>query len=70
MAKYVGLTDNPTRRKGEHANPPDWVQMEFQSEPQARLWEKLKLGEGHQGGPGGDGWRFGYMYTITPYTRE
>ena len=71
MAKYVGLTDNPQRRRIEHGNPLDWAQIgPFPGEAQARFWEKLKLAEGHQGGPGGRGWRFGYMYTITPYTKE
>ena len=80
MPKYVGLTDDPDRRKGEHGNPADWkVEPIFQSEIEARKWErdKLKLGYerrklklGYKGGPGGDGWRYGYTYTITPSTME
>ena len=69
MAWYVGLTDDPDRRRQEHGNPPDWDQAEFAAEEQAREWEKRYVGKpGYQGGPGGGGWKFGYWYTITPET--
>jgi hypothetical protein len=72
MAWYVGLTDDPGRRKAEHGNPPDWQQTTFNfSESQARVWEAQYVGKpGYKGGPGGTGWRYGYWYTITPQTRE
>ena len=67
--KYVGLTDDPARRRQEHANPRDWQQQFFSAEMQARLWESsLLVQPGHKGGIGGEGWRYGYTYTITPST--
>jgi hypothetical protein len=66
MAKYVGLTDDPARRKREHGDPADWSQGHFSSEIQARAWERQLLASGAQGWPGGEGWRYGYTYTITP----
>ncbi len=69
--KYVGLTDNLERRKNEHGNPSDWWQCSFSSEHEARAWEKAMLNKpGYTGGTGGDGWRYGYIYTITPSTRQ
>ena len=68
--KYAGLTDNPTRRKGEHGNPSDWSQRSFTKESEARDWERRMLAAGYKGGPGGDGWKYGYTYTITSSTKE
>jgi len=70
MATYVGLTDDPVRRKREHGNPDDWWQCSFASESEARAWEVMMLTAGYQGGPGGQGWRYGYTYTITTQTIE
>ena len=69
--KYVGLTDNLSRRKAEHGNPSDWWQCSFKTEPGARKWEKEMLAKpGHTGGTGGDGWRYGYTYTISSSTTQ
>lgn len=69
--KYVGLTDDPEERKQVHGNPVDWWQREFYSEREARAWEKEMLAKpGYKGGTGGEGWRYGYTYTITYLTRE
>jgi len=68
--KYVGLTDDPAGRKAAHGNPSDWAQRPFGSESEARNWEKEMLALGYRGGPGGEGWRYGYTYTITSATRE
>ena len=71
MAWYVGLTDDPDRRKVEHGNPSDWQQTKFTSETAARAWEQSYVTKpGYQGGPGGTGWRYGYWYTITPHTNQ
>jgi len=69
---YVGLTDDLARRKAEHGNPSDWRGFgPFNSEAAARGWEQgWATQSGYRGGGGGAGWRFGYMYTITPYTRQ
>ena len=69
--KYVGLTDDPKTRKVAHANPPDWWQRKFDSEKEARQWEKDRLAKpGYTGGGGGQGWRYGYTYTITSTTKQ
>jgi hypothetical protein len=71
MAVYVGLTDDPSRRKTEHGSPSDWKQVGFSTEAEARAWEaKYTAQPGLQGGPGGAGWRYGYWYTITAQTVE
>jgi len=38
--KYVGLTDDPARRREEHNNPRDWKQRTFSTEEEARKWAK------------------------------
>ncbi len=68
--RYVGLTDDPVRRRQEHGNPSDWQLTSFLSEWQARHWEQSMIRAGCVGGPGGAGWRYGYCYTITPFTRQ
>jgi len=71
MMKYAGLTDNPTKRKIEHGNPVDWKQRSFSIEIDARKWEKAILAlPGYTGGTGGEGWRYGYIYTITSSTNQ
>ena len=69
--KYVGLTDDPTTRKQSHGSPSDWWQRPFSSEREARIWEKAMIAKtGFTGGSGGEGWRYGYTYTITSSTRQ
>jgi hypothetical protein len=63
MAHYVGLTNDPDRRKQEHGNPRDWWQRTFTSEAEARRWEKDMLAKGYDGDTGGGGWRYGYTFT-------
>lgn len=72
MTTYVGLTDDPERRHSEHGRPHDWYQVgPFRSEQAARDWERSYLSRpGYEGGPGGAGWQYGYMYTITRDTTE
>lgn len=72
MTWYVGLTDNPSQRRVQHGNPPDWQQTTlFNSESEARAWEAKYVGtSGYQGGTGGAGWRYGYWYTITSATKQ
>lgn len=67
--KYVGLTDDPIRRRREHGIPADWRQRRFRSEDEARRWEQDHLHlPGHTGGGGAGGWRYGYTYTVTRST--
>lgn len=69
--KYVGLTDDPQQRREEHGNAVDWWQKRFSTESEARMWEKEMLAKpGYTGGLGGEGWKYGYMYTITSSTSE
>lgn len=71
MGMYVGLTNDPEQRKADHGNPSDWTLYgPFQTEVQARNWEKQALANGYQGGTGGKGWLYGYTYTITLRTIE
>ena len=72
MTWYVGLTDDPERRRGEHGKRSDWhVREPFASEPIGRAWEEELLKRTDcRGGPGGSGWRYGYWYTIMPDTRQ
>ena len=68
---YIGLTDDPIRRREEHGNPGDWQQTEFEREIEARTWKVAYTGEpGFEIGPSGSGWRYGYWYTINHRTRE
>jgi hypothetical protein len=63
--EYVGLTDDPPRRKQEHGNPVDFrVVREFTSETAARLWEKDMIATGYVGDTGGKGWKFGYTFSL------
>ena len=69
--KYAGLTDDPETRKQAHGNPRDWWQTEFQNKEAARAWEKKAINTpGYKGGTGGEGWKYGYTYTITDSTVE
>jgi hypothetical protein len=69
---YVGLTDDPIRRRIEHGDPPDWrVEHWFWQEQDARAWRQLEAQRpAHCGGPDRGGWRFGYKYTVTGDSRE
>ena len=69
---YVGLTDDPDRRKKEHGSPSDWrVVRHFTRESDAREWEATELkAAGTCGDTGGAGWRKGYKYTVSSATRE
>ncbi len=69
---YVGLTDDPDRRKAEHGNPKDWrIAERFKSEAKAREWERDQVKRhGQCGDTGGAGWRYGYKYTVSSATRE
>ena len=48
MTWYVGLTDDPDRRRSEHGAPSDWQQTTraFDSEASARAWEEELHAEG------------------------
>lgn len=72
MAYYVGLTDDLERRKQEHGNPVDWKTAgPFLTEEAARIWEKQYVGKpGYLGDTGGAGWKYGYWYTVTAFTRQ
>ena len=69
--KYAGLTDDPETRKKAHGNPSDWWQRSFATEKEARQWEKEMLAKpGYKGGSSGEGWKYGYTYTITSTTKQ
>jgi hypothetical protein len=69
--RFVGLTDDPARRQEEHNNPRDWQQRTFATEEEARRWQKELLENPEfETGAGDRGWRYGYTYTVRPWTRE
>ncbi|MDP8209012.1 MAG: hypothetical protein P9L92_20280 [Candidatus Electryonea clarkiae] len=71
MAQYVGLTDDPEKRKELHGNPEDWELMDpFENEREARNWEMLKRISGFKGGERTGEWKYGFIYTITIKTNE
>lgn len=53
----IGITDDPDRRRKEHADEGDnvqyWMHWKAESEAIARRVEKLFLGKGMKGGTGG-----------------
>ena len=59
----VGVTDNPTRRRGEHGNPNVWYQWNADTEQIARNVEAYFIAKGMNGGPGGAG-RANYVYIF------
>jgi uncharacterized membrane protein YkvA (DUF1232 family) len=63
---FVGLTDNPIRRRAELGDPPDWrVEHWFRQESDARAWEQVEVRRpSHRPAPEGPGWRFGYKFTL------
>lgn len=68
---YVGLTNDPQRRCREHGSPADWrIYGPFTNEYAAREWEKNAIAAGYRGGTGGDGWLWGYTYSVTPFTKQ
>ena len=69
--KYAGLTDDPETSRIAHGKPSDWWQCNFKNEKEARQWEKEVLARsGHTGKPGGEAWKFGYIFTITNLTAQ
>jgi hypothetical protein len=69
---YVGLADHPQLRLIRHGRPYKWrIFGRFLSQPEAEAWLALWLSlPGYVTSQPGPGWRYGYMYLITPYTRE
>lgn len=64
--RYVGLSNDPKRRKQEHGNPSDFrIIKKFMSEASARQWEKGMLDKGYDGDTGGKGWKYGYTFSKT-----
>lgn len=49
----VGITDSPTRRKGEHGNPGTWYDWKADTETIARSVEKHFLDKDLEGDVGG-----------------
>ena len=50
---YIGITDNPQRRKGEHDNPSSWHYWNADNENIARNVEKYFLDKLMKGDVGG-----------------
>ena len=65
MFYYVGLTDDPQKRKKEVENPLEWGTKEFDSETAANSWKaKYQTQSGYvEDKPGSTG-LFGYWYKV------
>jgi hypothetical protein len=50
---YVGITEHPTRRKGEHGNPEKWRAWRTSDSKTARAIEKHFINKGMTGDTGG-----------------
>ena len=63
---FVGLTDDPIRRRRELGDPPDWiVEHWFWKESEAQAWARAEAQRPeHSPAPTGNGWRFGYKFTV------
>ncbi len=65
MFYYVGLTDDPQRRKGDIENPLEWGIKEFDSEAAAKSWKAKYLAQsGYVEDKPGSAGLFGYWYKV------
>ena len=63
--KYAGLTDDPKVMKREHGNPSDFsIMQQFRTEASAKLWLSRMLARGYEKDIGGNGWRYGYTFSM------
>ena len=63
--RYAGLTDDPAKRKRERGNPQDFrVIQQFTSETSARQWVRRMLNQGCDQDTVGQGWKYGYTFSI------
>ena len=66
MTRYSGITNDPTRRRGEHQaakkNVREWSQQQFPSQDAAQRWENSQPGEHEPGGNLGRGPYWGYTF--------
>ncbi len=58
----VGLTHRPHARRLEHGNPQTWFQWNVNTEQVARRIEADLIDRGMNGGTGGAGWRYVYIF--------
>jgi hypothetical protein len=63
MIWTVGLTDHPERCRVSHGNPPDWRQIRFDSEREARDWERCFAFSSEIASRSGTEWLYGYWYS-------
>lgn len=63
---YIGITDDPKRRGGEHnaLGSPTWGHAQCASSSDARTIENYFLGLGMSGGPGGGDTASKYVYVY------
>lgn len=59
----IGVTDNPSRRMSEHANPPGWRHWDADTEQEARNVESYFIDKGMKGSFSGLG-RADYVYIF------
>ena len=59
----IGVTDSPTRRRGEHAYPSTWHHWNADTERVARNVEAFFIAKGMKGATGGGG-KADYVYIF------
>ncbi len=59
----IGVTDDPSRRRSEHNNPPGWRHWDADTEQAARNVESYFIDKGMKGSAGGLG-RADYVYIF------
>ena len=63
--RYAGLTDDAKLRRREHGNPIDFgVMQQFRTEASAKLWLSRMLARGYEKDIGGNGWKYGYTFSM------
>lgn len=58
----VGLTDNPDIVRARYGNPPDWRQIKFESEEEARARSRCFAAKDQTNSLG---WRFGFWFSVS-----
>jgi hypothetical protein len=67
---YAGLTDDLEAARRRHGNPLDWQYRQFHEPGHAERWAEVMRVMECLEPKKTKAWLFGYLYTITPETKE